>query len=145
VRKTGRSVEGVPAEEFRAFFADDYQRRCAQYVRNYDNWAAHVRKENLLARTFDEIRTDPEPLLLEVMRFLGVRSDCRYIASDVRDEVNPTAASKIPEQHRCYLEDLFAADLRELKDRFGLSWRDEERGRGAAAHATARSLDPSIP
>jgi hypothetical protein len=145
VRKTGRSVDAVPAEEFRAFFSDDYQRRCAQYVRNYDNWAAHVRAENLLARTFDEIRTDPERLLLEVMRFLGVRADRRYIAADVRDEVNPTAASKIPEQHRRYLEDLLAPDLRELHQRFGLSWRDEANGRSEGAQSAPRSLDPSIP
>jgi hypothetical protein len=146
VRKTGRTVEGVPAEEFRAFFADDYQRRCAQYVRNYDNWAAYVRKENLFARTFDEIRTQPEQLLLDVMRFLGVRSDRRYIAGDVRAEVNPTAASKIPEQHRRYLEEVFAPELRDLKERFGLSWRaDAESGPWRSAETSGRSLDPSIP
>jgi hypothetical protein len=140
-RKTGRKVEAISEDEFRSFFADEYQRRCAQVVRNHDNWAAHVRRGNLLARTFDEIRSHPERLLLEVMRFLGVRSDRRYIAANVRAEVNPTAASKIPVQHRRFLEQLFAAELRELRDRFGLSWTQA----AASDPSPPRSLDPSIP
>jgi hypothetical protein len=121
-RKTNRPVAEVPDEELRAFFTSDYQRRCARYVRNYDNWVLHVGADRLLVRVFDEIASDPERLLLDVMRFLGVRSDRRYIGSDVRASVNPTVASKIPPQHRRFLEELFAADLRDLKERFGLSW-----------------------
>jgi hypothetical protein len=56
------------------------------------------------------------------MAFLGVRSERRYIARDVDEAVNPTGSSKIPEQHRRFLEDLLAPELQDLKARFGLSW-----------------------
>jgi hypothetical protein len=56
------------------------------------------------------------------MSFLGVRSDRRYIASDVRKSVNPTEGTRIPEQYRGFLEELFAPDLVKLRERFGLSW-----------------------
>jgi hypothetical protein len=79
------------------------------------------------------------------MRFLGVRSDRRYIAADVRDEVNPTAASKIPEQYRRYLEELFAPDLRELEERFGLAWHDGAQRESGKTHSAHRSLDSSTP
>jgi Sulfotransferase domain len=147
VRKTGRKVDEVPEAELRAFFTDDYQRRCAQYVRNHDNWAAYVREENLLVRAFDEIRSHPERLLLEVMRFLGVSSERRYLAADLRAEVNPTTASAIPEQHRRFLEELLAAELAEVQERFGLSWRDvRASGTGESrAPSALRSHDPVIP
>ena len=71
---------------------------------------------------FDEIATRPEALLLDVMRFLGVRADRRYIDRGVREPVNPTEATRIPEQYRRLLEELFADDVRKLHERFGLSW-----------------------
>jgi hypothetical protein len=122
VRERNRRVADVSAEEFRAFFSDQYQRRCAAYVDQHEAWSARLRPGNLLVGRFDDIATRPEELLLEVMRFLGVRSERRYIARGVRNPVNPTEAARIPEQHRRFLEELLRDDLRKLNDRFGLSW-----------------------
>lgn len=121
-RNRGRKLEDVTDAELHEFFASDYQRRCAHYVENHDAWKAALQPGHLFVGHFDDIGTRPDELLLDVMTFLGVRSDRRYLAREVSEPVNPTGASKIPQQHRRFLEELLAPDLKELKDRFGLSW-----------------------
>ena len=111
-----------PKSEFTAFFNDPYQRQCARYVENYDNWAAHLKDGHLLVAYFDDIATQPEALLLRVMSFLGVTSSTRYIDRAVREAVNPTSLSEVPEHYRRFLEDLLKDDIENLRRRFGLSW-----------------------
>jgi len=119
VRKTKRRVEDVPTAEFESFFRDEYQRRCARMVENYDNWAAQLKPGNLYLGRFADVEERPEALLLEVMRFLGVRADHRYVSSEVREQVNPTAASRIPEAYRRFLEDLLRDEITAAEARFG--------------------------
>jgi hypothetical protein len=77
---------------------------------------------------FDDIDVRPEELLLAVMDFLAVRSDRRYISREVRELVNPTAASKIPDRYRRFLDELLQDDLAALRERFGLSWSSQSAG-----------------
>jgi len=122
VRNRKRRIEDVAETEFTAFFKDPYQRQCARYAENCDNWAAHLKDGHLLVAYFDDIATQPEALLLRVMSFLGVTSSTRYIDRAVRKAVNPTAASGVPEHYRRFLEDLLKDDIENLRRRFGLSW-----------------------
>jgi hypothetical protein len=122
VRKTKRRVADVPEPEFRAFFTDPYQRQCARYVDNCDNWVSALRPGHLLLSFFEDVQAEPERLLLEVMAFLGVTADHRYIDADVRASVNPTEGTRIPEEYRRLLAELFAPDLAKLRERFGVSW-----------------------
>ena len=122
VRNRKRKFEDVSEEEFRAFFTDPYQVRCAQYVRNHDTWKDRVKPGNLFVGVFDDIATRPEELLREAMDFLGINGDERYISDLAREEVNPAGGSRIPERYRSHLEELFAAERRALRDRFGLEW-----------------------
>ncbi len=119
VRKTGRSVENVPAEEFKAFFRDDYQLRCAAYVDNHERWRKHLHPGSLLVGFFDDVAERPARFLRDVMTFLGVRSDDRYIADDVGEQINPTPGTSIPEHYRTYLEVLLAEQIAALADRYG--------------------------
>lgn len=130
VRNRKRRFEDVAAGDFERFFADPYQRRCAQYVENIDNWSACLRPGHLLVGVFDDIDTRPEALLLEVMAFLGVSSDRRYISAEVREPVNPTEANRIPEHYRRLLEELLRDDLVKLDERLGLSWGPSQAGGG---------------
>lgn len=123
VRNRKRRFEDVRAEEFRAFFADPYQRRCAQYVDLAETWGSRLLPGHLFVGIFDQIATRPDEMLLDVMRFLGVRSDRRYIDPDAQNPVNPTAATRIPAEYRQYLEELFAADLRAARERFRVDWQ----------------------
>lgn len=122
LRKSGRRPHDVGEDEFRAFFTDEYQLRCARYVENYENWTAHVKKGHLFVRVFDEISIDPDRLLFDLMAFLGVRADRRYISSDVRQSVNPTRADEIPARYATFLQQLFSKELRELQEKLGVSW-----------------------
>jgi len=122
VRNRKRRFEDVSEDEFRAFFTDEYQVRCAQYVRNHDNWQQRLQPGHLFVGVFDDIATRPEEMLREAMQFLGIDSDQRFIGDLAREEVNPAGGSRIPEQYRVFLEELFADDMRALRDRFGLSW-----------------------
>lgn len=121
-RNRGRSLGEVTEAEFLAFFQEPYQLRCAQYVQNIDRWARWLRPQHLFVGLFDDIAFRPEELLLQVMRFLGVRAAPKYVRADVRAPVNPTSSSGVPERYRRVLEDLLAADLAALRDRFGWTW-----------------------
>jgi sulfotransferase family protein len=138
-RNRQRRLEDVSAQEFEQFFSDPYQRRCARYGENIDNWSAALQPGHLHVAVFDDIDARPEALLLEVMSFLGVRSDRRYIRPAVRQAVNPTGSSRIPERYRRYLEELFAEELVSLQRRFGLSWSSDK----TASVPSARRLDAS--
>jgi hypothetical protein len=122
LRKSGRRLEDVPEAELRSFLTGDYQRRCARFVEHCDNWSAALAEGHLLVRFFDEIATRPEALLLDVMAFLGVRAEPRYVSAKVRRAVNPTAPEPIPEQYRELLRGLFAPELESLRRRFGVNW-----------------------
>jgi hypothetical protein len=128
VRNRRRRFEDVAPSEFEQFFTDPYQRQCAHVTQNIDNWAACLQAGHLLVALFDDIDAQPEALLLEVMSFLGVRSDRRYISREVRKRVNPTAKSAIPDRHRRLLEDLLRDDLAALRERFGLAWSPQSAG-----------------
>ncbi len=121
-RNRGRDVRDVSRAEFERFFRDDYQRRCARYVEQYENWSAHLPPGHVAVYLFDDIGRRPEDLLLEVMAFLGVASDRRYVSPAARKPVNPTAGEPVPDEYRRLLEDLLREEIRALRERFGLSW-----------------------
>jgi hypothetical protein len=123
VRNANRKYEDVSDEEFRAFFSDAYQLRCAQYVENYENWKSRLADGNLWIGKFDDISTRPAEMLRELCEFLGVRSDSRFLGDSVHSAVNPTAASPVPAQHKEFLAQLLAGDLEKLAGTFGLRWR----------------------
>jgi hypothetical protein len=136
-RNRGRKLEDVPESEFERFFADPYQRNCGRYSENIDNWLAYLQPRHLLVALFDDIDARPEALLLAVMSFLGVTSDRRYISKEVRQPVNPTEESRIPERHRRLLNELLREDIAKLQSRFGLSW--SSRGSSATLECCAGS------
>lgn len=127
-RNRGRKLEDVSESEFERFFADPYQRQCGHYSESIDSWSAYLQPRHLLVGLFDDIDARPEALLLAVMSFLGVTSDRRYVSSDVRQPVNPTEASKIPERYRRLLGELLRDEIATLKTRFGLSWSSPQLG-----------------
>jgi hypothetical protein len=136
VRNRGRRFDDVTPREFVDFFTSDYQRRCARYVDQHDHWAACLRPGHLFVGRFDDIAARPHELLLEVMSFLGVRSERRYVSEAVSEPVNPTGSSRIPAEHRRFLDELFAPDLDLLRQRLGLSWEDAS---GSGAEVGGRS------
>jgi hypothetical protein len=120
-RNRGRDLRDVSRAEFEQFFRDEYQRRCARYVEQYENWSAHLLPGHVAAYLFDDISRRPESLLLEVMAFLGVAADPRYVSPAARKAVNPTGGAPVPDEYRRFLEDLLREEIRAVRERFGSS------------------------
>lgn len=142
-RNRQRPLQEVSPAEFERFFTDPYQLRCARYCENIDNWSACLQPGNLFVGRFDDIARQPDHLLLDVMTFLGVKSDRRYVSPGVRQRVNPTGASRVPERHRRFLTGLFQDELSRLEERFGLAWPTESSTEPAVA--PHRHSGPSPP
>ena len=111
VRKTGRRVEEVPIDEFKAFFEDGYQVRCASYAVNHERWRSRLEPGNLFVGFFDDVVGRPARVLRDAMDFLGVDSGDRYISGDVDEQVNPTVGSVIPDECRAHLELVLADQI----------------------------------
>ena len=122
LRSSKRRVDQVSEAEFRAFFTDPYQQRCARYAEQYDCWSAHLQPGHVFTGFFDDIRLRPEDLLLDVMRFLDVTADRRYIDRSVRSAINATEGTNIPAQYRTLLAELFQDEAAKVNARFGRSW-----------------------
>src|SRR5262249_1211051 len=58
-RNKGRQLGDVSEQEFERFFTDPYQRQCAHYAENIDNWSAYLRPGHLLIGLFDDIDARP--------------------------------------------------------------------------------------
>jgi hypothetical protein len=122
VRNRGRKFEEVSEREFEEFFRDPYQLRCARYAENIDNWSRRLESGKLFLGRFEDVSARPAELLGDICRFLGVRSERRFLGAAVERTVNPTANEPIPARYRSVLETLLARDLEKLRERFGLTW-----------------------
>jgi hypothetical protein len=118
-RNVSRPLSDVTDDEWQAFFRDPYQVRCAQYGWQFENWSACLPSGNILVAKFEDVAERPEALLAEVLRFLGVSSEAGLIPASARKPVNPTGPSKVPDQHRRFLEQFFAAEIADWRRRFG--------------------------
>ena len=133
-RNRGRKLSDVSTDEFERFFRDPYQIQCARYAENLRNWADHIGADQVLVGRFEDVSERPEGLLREVLTFLGVSADACFVPPSVREAVNPTAESAVPERHRRFLEDLLGEEIREWREHFasarpGVSARKEEHPR----------------
>lgn len=117
-RNRARRLEDVSDEELRRFFSDPYQIRCARYVENIERWESGFSKAQVYVGRFDDIAVRPEAFLTEVLAFLGVSTDPRCIPASVRQPVNPTSESKVPDRHRRFLEELLREEIASWRARF---------------------------
>jgi hypothetical protein len=132
VRNRKRRFEDVKEAEFLEFFGDDYQRHCARYVEHIERWSVRLQDAHLFVGLFDDIARRPEELLRDVMSFLGVRCEARYIPADVRQSVNPTEGSRIPPNYRAHLEDILKDEIVGLRERLGLTWTTGQAAQGCS-------------
>jgi hypothetical protein len=109
-RQEGRRIDQVDESEILRFFGDEYQLRCAQYARNFENWSSRLRPGHLFVVLFEDIARRPLDLLLDVMSFLGVARDARFVGRQVERAVNPTSGDTIPEKYRAALVELLGAE-----------------------------------
>ena len=113
-RDRARRVEEVSEQEFIRFFKNDYQLQCARYTANFENWRSRLKPKHLFVGRFEDIAARPQALLVQVMSFLGVESDERFLAADVGRAVNPTAGDRIPSRYRAVLEEVLGEERLKL-------------------------------
>jgi len=117
--KQGRTLDRITDTEFKEFFNQSYQLKCARYADNIDTWSEFLSEGNIFVDFFDDIKSNPERLLLNVFSFLGVEDDQKFISSLAYEKVNSTEASHIPRKYKLYLEELLKPELEKLEKRFG--------------------------
>jgi hypothetical protein len=117
-----RRIADVPPGEVKAFFTDKYQLSCGRYSENYDNWSARLSPGHLLLGRFDDIALQPERILRNIMRFLGVDDDPSYVDPSVHRPVNTTSVAPVSSSYKSFLEELFKDEMIRLRDRFGITW-----------------------
>lgn len=99
----------------------DYNRSCGLYTEMHERWSRHLRDGHLMFRAFDEIATRPREFLLDVLRFLQVEDDPRYLRADSDAGANRTrSSSKIPERFARQLVDMYRDEIERLRERFGI-------------------------
>jgi len=54
-RNRGRKLTEVTEAEFHEFFADPYQRQCARYMENIENWRACLGRDRVFVGRFDDV------------------------------------------------------------------------------------------
>lgn len=116
-RNRGRALGDVRDAEFEDFFCDPYQRQCARYAESIGNWRAELSHDQVFVGRFEDVAERPEPFLLDVLSFLGVSTDGRYVPKSVREPVNPTSEGEVPERHRRFLERLLEREIASWRTR----------------------------
>lgn len=134
VRNRKRRFEDVPFSEFQALYCDSYEVQCPLYERHYRRWSSALKDGHVFVARFEEILNDPRRLLLDVMSFLGVRSQVKYLNDDFETPVNPTDTASIPPQHQLFLEELLKGEIERYRD--FEAWVRKERT-GESKHQAA--------
>ncbi len=114
VRDGKRSMEDLPRQAFYDFFTSDYQLACGQFSAHIDKWRRCLKPGHLKVGLYADIQERPAVFLVELLEFLGVSADRRYLGDDIGDRVNPTSAMKIPPHFQRFLEALFAEERERL-------------------------------
>lgn len=109
-RKHGRKVADVDEAALMRFVKDDYQLRCGRYAEIFANWSTRLRPRHLFVGLFDDIARRPVELLLDVMGFLGVARDARFVGANADRAINSTTGDRIPEKHKHALEQILGPE-----------------------------------
>lgn len=124
-RERGHRMAEEPPQEIDRILNWEYHVACGMYSQIHDRWSRHLRPGNLCFRPFEDIRDRPKQLLLDLMAFLDIDVDSRYLSKEAMAGANATEASAhIPERHRQLLDDMYREEIETLRSRFGfgLDW-----------------------
>lgn len=120
-REGGTPMQSIDPQQFRKFFGDNYQIRCGSYTEILKTWQSMLQPEHLFCGRFDDISEDPVGLLCRIFKFLGVRSDERYVGAKARTRINETNDVDLPPELRELLEGMYKEELERLAA-IGMRW-----------------------
>lgn len=121
--ETRRRLEDVPESEFRAFFEHPYNQKCGFYTKQIEQWSKFVKPGNLFIGKFDDVTRRPVDYVLDVMKFIGVEPNERYLEGVVDRNPNPTEPVRnVPEPFGSLLNKLYGEEIETLRERYGVNW-----------------------
>ena len=122
-RDLKRPWQEVPREEFERFFTNRYQLRCGYFSKIIRRWSGVIKKKNLLIQHFEAIEKKPVKLLKTVCGFLGVKRSAKYFKHElVNRKINITEGTHMPPYYRNFLEELFSGEIKELEQRYKITF-----------------------
>lgn len=107
-------------DEFQKWVESPEQSDRSAYLRTIDRWENAFSKKQVLICFYDDIVTQPENLLVEILDFLGASSDSTTIGTILqRGRVNVSPEIDMPANFQQFLHERYHNDLIELEARFG--------------------------
>jgi len=107
-------------DEIKLYLKGSFQKSQGNYVKNLDNWMGVFPKERFCINFNEEISLDPDNLLINIFRFLGVSDDPKHIREHLSHKVIlPGWDKPIPDDIRKFLTEMYLDDLKNLSERFG--------------------------
>ena len=116
-----RTHHGKPVSEegMMRFATSNFVRARCDYPTILRNWEWTIPEERLHLDFHDRVAQEPEALLRDVLSFLGASTDVDFSTFPLRQQINKTHETPMPARVRALLNEMFAADLRLLRARFG--------------------------
>lgn len=123
-----RPYEDVRIEEFYQHLQSRKCRAKGDYLQILENWSRYFPSEQIYVGFFEDITGRPEQLLAEVFTHLNVTVPQDWSAFPLRKVINRGPRTPMPPEIRMFLNDLYAPDLKLLRERFGervVNWGSE--------------------
>lgn len=132
LRDTGRTQDEVTEKEFSDFAVSDPLLERGNYPRIFERWLTHFDQSQLFVGLFDDIMSDPNTLMENVLAFLGVPPPYPWalmrLSSRVWEGVEAGMPSSVKQllvaRHADTLDCLTPFVRRETLDRWQMNWAD---------------------
>ncbi len=107
-------------EEFKTWVESPEQTHRSAYLDIIARWQKAFSKDQVLVCFYDDISTQPEVLLADVLKFLGAKYDDTTISTILnRERVNVSPEMDIPSEFQQFLQAKYQQDLVDLAERYG--------------------------
>lgn len=115
LRDTGRQFEQLDEAELTGML----NKVRMKYSTVIDNWLKYFSEDQLHVCFFDDIKNDPESLLRNVFRHIGVDAQLDYQQLGLQEVVNRGMQIPLRPAYRDYLNETYASEIETLHQRFG--------------------------
>jgi len=128
---SAKSVETLEDDLVLQFLHGRGNRLRGDYLRTLRIWKSFYPDSQFFVGFYDDIVQQPDKLLLEIFRFLGVDDSNENLPTAMKRRVNAGPSMDIPQVIRQQMSEMYLDDLEELSSLYGghvKSWLDDARG-----------------
>jgi Sulfotransferase family len=124
VKLSAKKIDEISDSKFRRHFIRSKDR--SNYPLILERWLSVFPQKQLYVGFFEDITECPKKLLSEVFTHLGVSQAVDWDSFPYQRVINKGPKAPIPQQHKSFLEMMYAREIETLYNRFGSrveSWR----------------------